>query len=172
MQMISKKELNELVEQSRAFSYQGTLPHYIPALSKEEKSALSVAICSDDLNISAGDFHKTFTLQSISKIFALAVALSDLGVDYVFQKVGMEPTELSFNSKPEHITSIKPLNPMINAGALVVTDMIKSSYIHEKFEKIIALVRKMANNPKISYSKTVAESEYIPLYVIVHYAIP
>jgi glutaminase len=112
--------------------------------------------------VKAGEIETYFTLQSISKVLTLALALMDHGQEYVFERVGMEPTGDPFNSiaKLETVNPSKPLNPMINAGALAVTNMIKGKNKEEKFERIITFVRNLTNNHTISVSEKVAQSEY------------
>jgi len=111
--------------------------------------------------VSAGDVTVKVTLQSISKIIALALVLIDRGEDEVFHKVGMEPTDYPFHSiaKLEEKPA-KPLNPMINAGALVVTSMIQGGSVSERLERLLAFVRRLAGNERISYSDEVARSEF------------
>ena len=96
--------------------------------------------------------HKHYLLlQSISKVITLALALLDRGEEYVFSKVGMEPTGDPFNSiiKLETTSSSKPLNPMINAGALAITSMLAGNDNEEKMERILQFVRDITDNPTI-----------------------
>lgn len=162
VQCISSDTLQEFVEKARPFSRKGTVPHYIPALTKAEQTDLSVALYTNEGCVSAGDVSKRFTLQSVSKIITLALAIHDLGRTKVFEKVGMEPTGDPFNSiaKLENQTPSKPLNPMINAGALTVTHLIQGMNNEEKLERILQLVRKMANNDRITVNEYVAKSEF------------
>ena len=107
---------------------EGKVADYIPALAESEQDSLSVTIYhAENTCLSAGDADRTFTLQSISKVLSLALVLMDYGKEKVFSCVGQEPTGDPFNSmiKLETMNPGKPLNPMINAGALVVTGLIK-----------------------------------------------
>lgn len=156
------EELNELVREAKKITVNGKVADYIPALAKAHPEELSVAIYHDDGTcVSAGDVQQKLTLQSVSKVLTLALALMDYGEETVFSKVGYEPTGDPFNSivKLEFSPS-KPLNPMINAGALAVTHMIKGVNEEERFERILLFVRQLAGNPTIGYSEEVAESEY------------
>ncbi|WP_174734972.1 glutaminase A [Mesobacillus harenae] len=158
----TNSELNELILQAKRETEGGRVADYIPALAKANPADFSVAIIHPDgLCISAGDIDKKFTLQSISKVLTLALALCDNGEKYVFSKVGYEPTGDPFNSiiKLETNNPSKPLNPMINAGALAVTHLIKGDSVPDRIEHILKFVRKLAGNDKITYSKQVAESE-------------
>ncbi|OQO99950.1 glutaminase A [Geobacillus sp. 44C] len=161
--MYTKAELEQFVEQAKQYSRYGKVADYIPALGKADPNDLSIAIYLPDGNvIDAGDTTHKVTLQSISKIIALSLVLMDRGEQEVFKKVGMEPTGDPFNSiaKLEEIQPAKPLNPMINAGALAVTHMIAGASVEERFERLLQFVRKLSGNPTISYSEEVAQSEF------------
>lgn len=161
--MYTKSELTRFVEEAKQYARYGKVADYIPALGKADPNDLSVAICAPGGTvIDAGDTTHKATLQSISKIIALALVLMDRGEQEVFKKVGMEPTGDPFNSiaKLEEIQPAKPLNPMINAGALAVTHMIAGASVEERFERLLQFVRKLAGNPTISYSEEVARSEF------------
>jgi glutaminase len=161
--MYTKSELTRFVEEAKQYARYGKVADYIPALGKADPNDLSAAICAPDGTvIDAGDTTHKATLQSISKIIALALVLMDRGEQEVFKKVGMEPTGDPFNSiaKLEEVQPAKPLNPMINAGALAVTHMIAGSSVEERFERLLQFVRKLAGNPTISYSEEVARSEF------------
>jgi glutaminase len=166
--MYTKSELEQFVEQAKQYARYGKVADYIPALGKADPNDLSIAIYLPDGNvIDAGDTTHKVTLQSISKIIALALVLMDRGEQEVFRKVGMEPTGDPFNSiaKLEEVQPAKPLNPMINAGALAVTHMIVGASVEERFERLLQFVRKLAGNPAISYSEEVAQSEFETAYL-------
>ncbi|MBE4910529.1 glutaminase A [Bacillus luteolus] len=159
----TSEELNELVEEAKKYTAEGKVADYIPALGRANPDDLSIALhYPDGRCISAGDIDKKFTLQSISKVISLALVLIESGPEYVFERVGMEPTGDPFNSivKLETMGIAKPLNPMINAGALVVTHMIKGCSAQDRFEKLIQFVRELTGDQDISYCKEVAQSEY------------
>lgn len=159
----SSEELNDFVNEARKAAKNGKVADYIPALGKANPNDLSIAIYYPDGNcISAGDIERKITLQSISKVISLALVLMDRGYEYVFKRVGMEPTGDPFNSivKLETSDITKPLNPMINAGALAVTHMIEGSSVEERYERLVNFIRKMAANEDIGYSEEVARSEF------------
>ena len=115
----SSDELNAFVKEAKKSTMNGKVANYIPALGKANPSDLAVAIYYPNGDcVSAGDIKKKFTLQSISKVITLALVLMDHGSNFVFRRVGMEPTGDPFNSiaKLETTAPSKPLNPMINAG--------------------------------------------------------
>ncbi|MCY8464634.1 glutaminase A [Bacillus atrophaeus] len=156
-------ELEALVREAKKMTGRGKVADYIPALAEADENDLSVAIYyTENTCLSAGDIEKTFTLQSISKVLSLALVLMDYGKDTVFSYVGQEPTGDPFNSiiKLETVNPSKPLNPMINAGALVVTSLIKGKTAKDRLDYLLAFIRRLANNEKITYCQNVAESEY------------
>ncbi|QFT88727.1 Glutaminase 2 [Bacillus sp. THAF10] len=159
----SSEELQSFVEEAKQVYFEGKVANYIPALQRESPNHLSCAIAYPDGQcISAGDVTRKFTLQSVSKIITLAIVLMDYGPEHVFHRVGMEPTGDPFNSiiKLETSSKAKPLNPMINAGALAVTSMIKGSNAQDKVEYIIDFVKKLTNEDEINYCEEVAISEF------------
>ncbi|AXI38443.1 MAG: glutaminase A [Bacillaceae bacterium] len=161
--MYEKEELIRFVQEAKKYGHQGKVASYIPALGKANPNDLSIAIYMPDGRIiDAGDVTVKVTLQSISKIIALALVIMDHGEKEVFQKVGMEPTGDPFHSiaKLEETQPTKPLNPMINAGALAVTHMISGRTVKERLQRLIRFVRKLTGNPTISYSQEVAQSEF------------
>lgn len=132
--------LDELVIKNRPISQYGNVANYIPELDKAQKDALGIFITDITGNkFHAGDWNTKFTIQSISKIVTLMLAILDNGEEYVFSKVGMEPTGDPFNSivKLETSRGRKPYNPMINAGAIAVSSMIKGKDAREKFERLL-----------------------------------
>ncbi|GAD14367.1 glutaminase [Geobacillus kaustophilus GBlys] len=163
MLVYNQEELVRFVEEAKQYARYGKVADYIPALGKADPNELSIAVYTPDGKVaSAGDVTVKVTLQSISKIIALALVLIDRGEDEVFRKVGMEPTGDPFNSiaKLEEVQPAKPLNPMINAGALAVTHMIRGRSVEERLERLLAFVRRLAGNEQIAYSEEVARSEF------------
>ena len=159
----SNKELKTLVEKARTYTKDGKVADYIPALGKANQNDLSIAInYPNGQCVSAGNLNGKFTLQSISKVISLALVLMDRGPSEVFEHVGMEPTGDPFNSiaKLETMTPAKPLNPMINAGALVVTHLLKGTTIDERLQRLLTLIQTLANDSTIGYSEEIARSEF------------
>ena len=157
-----KNFLESLIENNRQYVEHGKLASYIPELEKANKEDLGIYIVTlDGKEEGAGDYEKKFTIQSISKTIILAMALMDNEWDYVFSKVGMEPSGDPFNSimKLETNDTKKPCNPMINAGAIVTTSLIKGKNIQEKEERMLAFFRKMAKNNTLQINQSVYESE-------------
>ncbi|KON89239.1 glutaminase [Sporosarcina globispora] len=156
--------LQKIVDEAALHTAEGEVAGYIPALADVNRHDLSAAVYNlkEKSCIYAGDYQKKFSLQSISKVLVLALAIQDRGYEYVFGKVGMEPTGDPFNSISKLETSIpsKPLNPMINAGALAVTNMIKGGNSEEKWHRIRMFVGRLVNDKNVSCNETVAKSEF------------
>ena len=156
--------LKNLVKNNQAKSKLGEVANYIPELDKARKDALG--ICIYDINgneYCAGDCDEKFTIQSISKIITLMLAILDNGEEYVFSKVGMEPTGDPFNSikKLETSSRKRPYNPLINAGAIAVSSMIKGKDAREKFQRLLEFVRKISEDETldVNYKIYCGESE-------------
>ncbi|OIJ09762.1 glutaminase A [Anaerobacillus arseniciselenatis] len=165
---LHQEALDEMVMEAKKFTKYGNVADYIPALGDADPDTLSIAVYRGYEDCySAGCIHEKFTLQSISKVLTLALALMDRGEDYVFSRVGMEPTGDPFNSivKLESNRPSKPLNPMINAGALAVTDMIIGESTGEKLGRLLSLVHEMTNNTDLGYCERVAKSEFETAYL-------
>ncbi len=153
--------IEEAYDYTKKWLGKGKAADYIPELAKADVNDL--AICITDLGgrtESVGESKKKFTMQSISKLIILITALKDVGFDEVFKRVGMEPTGDPFNSiiRLETMTS-KPMNPMINAGAISVTTCIKGENAEERFEKIRETASVLLGDPDITYNKDVYKSE-------------
>ena len=164
----SSDELKKLVDEAIKYTSEGKVADYIPELRKANPHDLSIAInYPDGKCMSAGNIDKKITLQSISKVISLALVLMERGDRYVFERVGMEPTGDPFNSmiKLETVDPGKPLNPMINAGALVVTHMIKGNSVEERFQRLLSFIRELAGDPDITYNHKVAHSEFETAYL-------
>ncbi|MEH7235689.1 glutaminase A [Bacillus sp. JJ1562] len=159
----SSDELKELVKEARPIAKEGRVADYIPALGKANRNDLSIAInYPDGRCYSAGDIERKISLQSISKVITLALVLMDRRKEYVFARVGMEPTGDPFNSiaKLGSMAPSKPLNPMINAGALAVTNMIKGNSVEERFQRLLTFIQELAGNDAIQYNEEIARSEF------------
>ncbi|MBD7915248.1 glutaminase A [Clostridium sp. Sa3CUN1] len=154
--------LNTLVEKNKKYGREGKVASYIPALSEANPDELGIYVVdSRGKEYYSGDYNAKFTIQSISKIVSLILAIRDNGRENVFKKVDVEPTGMGFNSivNLEASDSGKPYNPMINAGAIVTTSLIDGKDVNEKLEKILEFMRTVTNNDDISVNERVYLSE-------------
>lgn len=158
----SDAKLPAIVEQCRAYADRGRVADYIPELGQADPARLGVALldCRDEM-VEAGDAGMMFTLQSISKVFGLLLALEDWGEDAVCRKVGVEPVGDVFNSiqRLETNEDKKPHNPMINAGAIAIASMIRGKDVDERFARMLTFIRMMCGNPDLKMDESVYISE-------------
>ncbi|MCX4958819.1 glutaminase [Streptomyces virginiae] len=137
----------------------GTPAEYIPALASVDRRQFGMAIADLDGNVfGVGDWQVPFSAQSITKVFALALALAE-GGDSLWERVGREPSGNPFNSlvQLEYENGI-PRNPFINAGALVVTDRLQT-LTGDASSELLEFLRQESRNPDIGFDAEVAASE-------------
>jgi glutaminase len=116
----------------------GEVATYIPELGAADPSWFGIALSTLDGHLyEAGDVHRQFTIQSVSKPFVYALALADRGLDEVLSRVGVEPTGEAFNSIRLDSASGRPLNPMVNAGAIVTASLADGGTADERFARIL-----------------------------------
>lgn len=156
-----EKMLNQIIEKNIYLSKKGKVADYIPALSAANPNHVGITLIDIDGTVhKAGDYNIRFTIQSISKVIALMVALMEKGEEKVFKKVGYNGSEKPFNNiiNLDLTNNRYPTNPMINAGAIVITSLIEGSG-EEKYNKILKLIKQITNNDDINYNKEVYLSE-------------
>ena len=139
----------------------GTVADYIPGLAEIDPARFGIAVIeADGTSHEAGDADEPFSIQSISKVFSLTLALGAIG-DRLWDRVGREPSGSAFNSIVQLETeSGIPRNPFINAGAIVVADMILGA--HEPIEaigEILRFVRALADDDSIFIDERIARAE-------------
>jgi len=119
----------------------GHLASYIPELTKANEDWFGISVVTTDGRIfEVGDVDQSFTIQSISKVFAYGLALEDRGRAELLDKVGVEPTGDPFNSLIRlDEDSKRPFNPMINAGAIATTSLINRADPTDKLNRLLAM---------------------------------
>ncbi|MGD1940126.1 MAG: glutaminase A [Leptolyngbyaceae cyanobacterium] len=122
----------------------GQVASYIPELAKTDPNYFGISVMTTDgRSFHAGDVDQQFTIQSISKVFVYGMALEDWGRDRLLEKVGVEPTGDPFNSLIRlDETSHRPENPMINAGAIATTSLIKGENLTARLNRLLAMFRR------------------------------
>lgn len=158
---ITQSRLDQFVAESKQYTKNGKLASYIPELLKANPDALGIYIIDVDGNESfSGDINTRFTIQSVSKVVTLIYALEAYG-DEVFTRIGVEQTADAFNSiiKLETRNNGKPLNPLINAGAIATTSFIVEKEGKEGFKNLSNFLRRLAKNESINVNMSVYESE-------------
>jgi len=153
--------LKKIITETKKYAKEGKVATYIPELGRMDRNISGVSVVDMNNNVySAGDTDIKFTIQSMSKPIAFLLALIDNGEE-VFNKVGKEPSGDSFNSLKRLATNNTdiPFNPMVNAGAIVVTSMIKGNSKEKKFNRILDFFKKMTGNNDLSVNMNVFNSE-------------
>ena len=153
--------VREIAAEMKARADRGEVATYIPELARVDPAAFGIAVATvDGKVIAAGDAEAPFSIQSVSKVFTLTLALGLVG-DRLWSRVGREPSGNPFNSivQLERERGI-PRNPFINAGAIAVTDVILSGHQpREALGEILRFLQFVAEDPSIFIDKGVAESE-------------
>ncbi|MCP2324292.1 glutaminase [Hamadaea flava] len=107
----------------------GQVAQYIPELAHAEPGWFGLALATLDGHVYAsGDADRPFTLQSVSKPFVYALALTDRGLDEVVSRVGLEPSGEAFNATRLEPGTGRPPNPMVNAGAILTTSLVDDGF--------------------------------------------
>ncbi|MDV3753445.1 glutaminase A [Elizabethkingia anophelis] len=156
---ITEQVLKDILEKNRSYYQQGKVADYIPELGKADSKSIALSVIDENGKvINVGDTDKKFTIQSISKIISLMIAVREKGEQNIFDKMGYFGTDKPFNHFSNLETTGKPLNPMMNAGAILTTSLIDGEG-EEPFKKILEMVRYITKNSNINYSKEVYNSE-------------
>lgn len=154
-----QKILRDIYEEIQPFAGEGAQADYIPALAKVDPDQFGIAMKT----IKGESFicqkaQTRFSIQSISKVFAVAMGLSLKG-EALWKIVGKEPSGTAFNSLVQlEVEKGKPRNPFINAGALVVADLLMSE-LDDPDADFLAFIRALSGSDTIGYNMEVAESE-------------
>lgn len=151
--------LNELYQHIRQEENKGQVAAYIPELGKINPEKFGIYLQSvHGEHFEVGDSRERFSIQSIAKVLSLSLAYRMLGAK-LWKRVGVEPSGTPFNSlvQLEYDEGI-PRNPLINAGAIVISDILVSE-LKKPQEDFLHFVREAAHNDQITYSEAVAESE-------------
>ena len=151
--------LKQIYEEIKPFSQEGRQADYIPALAKINPDQFGICIHTVDNDVYPYMQAETrFSIQSITKVFALAIGLSIKG-ESLWTRVGKEPSGTAFNSLFQlEMEKGKPRNPFINSGALVLTDILLSE-LENPEEEFLTFIRELSGTPDINYNLDVAISE-------------
>ncbi len=137
----------------------GEVATYIPELAKANPDWFGICLATTDGRLyEVGDTREPFTIQSISKPFIYGLALEDRGQGPVLAKIGVEPSGEAFNSISLEPGTGRPLNPMINAGAIAATSLVAGHSREDKLHRIVSLLSLYAGRP-LAQDTAVYESE-------------
>jgi glutaminase len=153
--------VREIADEMRQRPDRGEVASYIPELARVDPTRFGIAVIDADGNVaSGGDSNTPFSIQSVSKVFTLTLALGKAG-DRLWRRVGREPSGSAFNSivQLEYERGI-PRNPFINAGAIAITDLILSGHQpREALGEILRFIQFLAQDSSIVIDEAVAASE-------------
>ena len=151
--------MNSIAQDAHALHGQGKVASYIPALVQVPPRQFGMAVALvDGTCVATGSAGTLFSIQSISKLFTFVLALKLVG-DEVWQRVGREPSGAAFNSMVQLETEKGiPRNPFINAGALVITDILTSRYAHLD-TALLGALRRLSDSPDLNWDAQTAKSE-------------
>ncbi|ALM52721.1 glutaminase [Halomonas huangheensis] len=153
--------LNTIDRDARQQNDWGKVASYIPELACVDPAQFAISVCTvDGQEFHAGDYRTPFSIQSVSKVFALALALGRLG-DGLWERVGREPSGRAFNSIVQlEVEEGIPRNPFINAGAIVTTDAVLGRQApRDTLGEMLSFIREAAEDTNIHINRHVAHSE-------------
>lgn len=152
--------LTDIANEVKPLLSQGKVADYIPALAEVDANQFAIAIyTTDGQTFCAGDCSQRFTIQSVSKVMTLTMALQRYGNE-LWQRVGKEPSGTAFNSLTQlEFEKGVPRNPFINAGAIVTCDALYSR-LSAPMHSMLEMFRMLSGNSSITIDKKVANSEY------------
>lgn len=156
------KEIYEILEGARLTAKSGRLASYIPELEKANADAVGFCVrFLDGSQICEGDVDYLFTIQSVSKAVILMKVLEDNPIEIVREKISFFPTTEGFNSifQLETKNSNRPLNPFINAGAIMAISMLKGDTPKDKFENFLMFMKRATGNDNLRVNDRVFQSE-------------
>ena len=158
---VIEEVVQEIAAEMRERPDRGEVAAYIPELAGVDPAQFGLVVIDAEGNVAAGgDADTPFSIQSISKVFTLTLALGKIG-DRLWERVGREPSGSPFNSVVQlEYERGRPRNPFINAGAIAVTDLILSGHRpREALGDILRFMQFLADDSSIIIDEAVASSE-------------
>ncbi|WP_440879650.1 glutaminase [Tenacibaculum sp. C7A-26P2] len=151
--------IKEIYEEIKQIDNIGKIASYIPELLKVDSNSFGVYFSSNKGdNLGVGDYQDKFSIQSIAKVLSLSLAYSIKG-ELIWERLGVEPSGTSYNSLTQLETDRGiPRNPFINAGAIVITDILISN-LPEYRKSFLDFVQALSGKKTINYSEKIAASE-------------
>lgn len=154
-----KEIIQDVFEKVNTIEHQGELASYIPELANVDSKNFGVYISTiEGARYGIGNCYDKFSIQSIAKVLSFSLAYSILG-EKIWDRLGVEPSGSAFNSLVQlEADNGIPRNPFINAGAIVISDILLSNLDNPK-EDFLAFVKSISNINNLNFSKNIAESE-------------
>jgi glutaminase len=136
--------------------------YYPPDLGMPERARFGISLAATDGEVyGVGDHDHPFALQSISKVFVYGMALEDRGREYVLERVGVEPSGDAYDSIVFDERNHQPYNPMVNAGALVTTDLVRGDDAAEQLGRMLGTFRRYAGDEGLRVDEDTFASEML-----------
>jgi glutaminase len=159
-----KEIIEEIYQKVKIVDDKGKLATYIPELANVDSENFGVHISTiDHINFGIGNYHQEFSIQSIAKVLSLTLVYQILG-EKIWDRLGVKPSGTAFNSFVQLETDNGiPRNPFINAGAIVISDILLINLENPK-EDLLAFVRSISNNSDLNCATKTAASEKAVVY--------
>ncbi len=153
------EHLQRIASSLEQFEDHGKIATYIPELGTVNPNKFGVHLTTtSDQHFGFGDYQERFSIQSIAKVLALTLAYNRVG-ERLWKRVGVEPSGTKYNSLIQlELEAGIPRNPLINAGAIVICDILITELQHPK-EELLGFIREITNNENIHFSERIAQSE-------------
>jgi len=154
-----KEIIEEIYLNVKNLDDKGKVATYIPELENVDPENFGVYITTlNGFKFGIGNYNDKFSIQSIAKVLSLSLAYQLIG-ERIWERLGVEPSGTAFNSLVQlEADNGIPRNPFINAGAIVISDILICNLKNPK-EDFLAYVRNLSNNPELNYSEKIAASE-------------
>lgn len=161
--VLGKERLAEVVREAHAQAMktnEGKLASYIPELERVDPRLFGLSVCDVSGEVySQGDYQVPFTLQSVSKVLAYACLLAHRREEDIVCKVGVEPTGEDFDSIVKLDQHRRAFNPMVNTGAIAVTDMLLSTFKDQALGKTLEFFSGLSAKDELDLDEAVFLSE-------------
>lgn len=162
LQRFNQDVLDSALALGKEFTKYGRVADYIPELKKVNHDNLAIATLENGQLLCSGDTEVRFSIQSVVKVILYSIALEHFSLVELKKHVGLKPSSKAFNSVIELELSKKnvPVNPFINAGAIVVVSLLYEKYREKTFDVILDRTEKFLGN-RVTYSEEIFVSEKV-----------
>ena len=156
----SEEVLEKALRLGRKYLHEGAVADYIPELARVDANKVAISTIEDGNILSVGDSKVRFSIQSIIKVILYALAMENYKVSELKKYVGVRPSAKPFNSVIELELSEKkiPVNPFINAGAIIIVAILYNVYREKTFDVILEKASEFLGE-EVDYSREIAQSE-------------
>lgn len=162
LKKFNQEILDKAIELGRKYTGFGSVADYIPELKKQNPENIAISVIEDAEVLSSGDADLRFSIQSVVKVILYSIALEHFDLDEIKKYVGLKPSSKPFNSVIELELSKKnvPVNPFINAGAIVIVSLLYGIYGEKTMDVILDKVQKFLGD-QVTYSEEIFMSEKV-----------